>query len=139
MKQALVIYHSKTGTTKKYANEIGKYLESKAVSARILSTAEFQPDMTENMDYVLLGCWTNGLFFILQHPDKAWKDFARKLQAAPNAKLALFTTYKFVTGSMFRKMYVHLEEKFSSPELNLQSRDGTLSNPDKLDLDNMLE
>jgi flavodoxin len=139
MKQALVIYHSKTGTTKKYANEIGKYLESKAVSARVLSTAEFQPDMTENMDYVLLGCWTNGLFFILQHPDKIWKDFARKLQAAPDAKLVLFTTYKFLTGSMFRKMYVHLEGKFSSPVFNLQSRDGTLSHPDKLDLDSLLE
>ena len=138
MKQALVIYHSKTGTTKRYAEEIGSYLETKNVSATVLSISDFQRDMTEKMDYVLLGCWTNGLFFILQHPDKAWQDFARKLQAAPNAKLALFTTYKFVTGSMFRKMYVHLAEKLPSPVLNLQSRDGTLSNADKLDLDNLL-
>ena len=132
MKQAIVIYHSRTGTTKKYAEEIGKYLESKSVNTKVLSIAEFQPGMTENMDYVLLGCWTNGLFFILQHPDKAWKDFASKLQAAPEAKLALFTTYKFVTGSMFRKMNVHLEDKFAYPLFNLQSRDGTLSIADKL-------
>jgi hypothetical protein len=95
--------------------------------------------MNENIDHILLGCWTNGLFFILQHPDKAWKNFAKKLQANPDAKLALFTTYKFVTGSMFRKMYVHLEEKFPSPIFNLQSRDGTLSNSDQLDLDSLLE
>ena len=139
MKQALVIYHSKTGTTKRYAEEIGSYLETKNVSAKVLSISDFQREMTENMDYVLLGCWTNGLFFILQHPDKAWQDFARKLQAAPNAKLALFTTYKFATGSMFRKMYGHLEDKFSSPAFNLQSRDGTLSQADKLDLDRLLE
>lgn len=139
MKHALVIYHSKTGTTKKYANEIGKYLESKAVRARVLSIADFQPNMTEDMDYILLGCWTNGLFFILQHPDKAWQEFAKKLRTAPAVKLALFTTYKFVTGSMFRKMYGHLEDKFSSPAFNLQSRDGTLSQADKLDLDSLLD
>lgn len=138
MKQAIVIYHSRTGTTKKYAAEIGKYLESKSVTAKVLSTTDFQPDMTENMDYILLGCWTNGLFFILQHPDRDWKEFASKLQAAPEAKLALFTTYKFVTGSMFRKMNVHLEDKFSSPVFNLQSRDGTLSQADQLDLDSLL-
>lgn len=139
MKQALVIYHSKTGTTKRYAEEIGSYLETKNVSAKVLSISDFQRDMTENKDYVLLGCWTNGLFFILQHPDKAWKDFAKQLRAVPNAKLALFTTYKFLTGSMFRKMYVHLIDKFSRPDLELKSRDGTLSNPDRLDLDNFLE
>jgi flavodoxin len=139
VKQALVIYHSKTGTTEKYAVEIGKYLESKGVNTRVFSTSEFQPDMTDNMDYVLLGCWTNGLFFILQHPDKAWQEFAKKLQAAPAVKLALFTTYKFVTGSMFRKMYSHLEDKFSNPAFNLQSRDGTLSQADKLNLDSLLD
>jgi flavodoxin len=137
MKQAIVIYHSRTGTTKKYAEEIGKYLESKSITTKVISTAEFQPGMNKNMDYVLLGCWTNGLFFILQHPVKAWQEFAKKLQAAPAVKLALFTTYKFVTGSMFRKMYRHLEEKFSSPAFNLQSRDGTLSRADKLDLDSL--
>ena len=138
MKQAIVIYHSRTGTTKKYAEEIGKYLESKSVTTKVVSTADYQPDMTENMNYVLLGCWTNGLFFILQHPDRAWKGFARKLQAAPQAKLVLFTTYKFVTGSMFRKMYVHLENKFSSPKLELKSRDGMLSEEDKSNLDNFI-
>jgi flavodoxin len=138
MKQAIVIYQSRTGTTKKYAEEIGKYLESKSVNIKVLSIAEFQPGMTENMDYVLLGCWTNGLFFILQHPDKAWKDFASKLQTAHEAKLALFTTYKFVTGSMFRRMNIHLVGKFSSPVINLQSRDGSLSKSDQLDLDSLL-
>ena len=139
MKQAIVIYHSRTGTTKKYAEEIGKYLESKSITTKVISTAEFQPVMNKNMDYVLLGCWTNGLFFILQHPDKAWQEFAKKLQAAPAVKMALFTTYKFDTGSRFRKMYGHLEDKFSSPAFNLQSRDGTLSQADKLDLDSLLD
>ena len=138
MKQALIIYHSKTGTTKKYADEIGKYLESKGISAKTYSTAEFQPALTENLDYILLGCWTNGLFFILQHPDKTWKAFAKQLQAAPDAKLALFTTYKFVTGSMFRKMNVHLEDKFSDPEIELKSRDGLLSGEDKSKLDSFI-
>lgn len=138
MKQAIVIYHSRTGTTKKYAAEIGKHLDSKGIGVKVLSTTEFEPDMTENMDYVLLGCWTNGLFFILQHPDKDWQDFASKLRANPDAKLALFTTYKFATGSMFRKMNDHLKNKFSSPAIHLKSKDGILSNSDQLDLDSLL-
>ena len=138
MKQALIIYHSRTGTTRKYAEEIGKYLESKSVSAKVISITEFQPDMTENMDYVLFGCWTNGLFFFLQHPDRDWQDFAKQLQAAPQTKLVMFTTYKFVTGSMFRKMYAHLADRFSNPVFELKSRDGTLSEEDKANLDSYI-
>lgn len=138
MKQAVVIYHSKTGTTKRYANDIGKYLESKNVNVKVLSTNDFQPDMTDKVDYILLGCWTNGLFFILQHPDKDWQDFAKQLLPSPQAKLALFTTYKFVTGSMFRKMYVHLVGKFSNPTLELKSRNGMLSEEEKSSLDSLI-
>ena len=36
MKTAVVIYNSKTGTTKKYAEEIASYLKSKQISDRIL-------------------------------------------------------------------------------------------------------
>ena len=61
------------------------------------------------------------------------------IQAASQAKLALFTTYKFVTGSMFRKMNVHLVDKFSSPEMELKSRDGMLSEEDKHMLDSFIQ
>ena len=139
MKTAVIIYNSKTGTTKKYAEEIASYLKSKGISIRISSIQAYQEQLLNNADYVLLGSWTNGLMVILQHPDKEWKDFAAKLPSMPSAKLALFTTYKILTGSMFRKMVQQVADRFSKPSLELKSRNGLLSAADKLELDSFIQ
>ena len=139
MKTAVIFYHSKTGTTKKYAEEIARYLKSKGISTRISSIQAFQENLLRDCDYVFLGCWTNGLMFILQHPDREWKDFAATLPSMPSTKLIFFTTYKFLTGSMFRNMYHPIKEKFSEPSLVLKSRNGFLSATDKIKLDSMIE
>ena len=135
MKTAVILYHSKTGTTKKYAEEIASYLKSKGISIKLSSIQAFQDDLLNNVDYVFLGCWTNGLMFILQHPEKEWGDFAAKLPSLPDAKVFLFTTYKILTGSMFRNMTKQLKDKFTAPSLGLKSRNGFLSAPDKDKLD----
>ena len=77
--------------------------------------------------------------FILQHPDREWKDFAAKLPSMPSTKLIFFTTYKILTGSMFRNMYQQVKEKFLEPSLELKSRNGFLSATDKLKLDSIIE
>jgi len=138
MKTAVIVYHSKTGTTKKYAEEIASYLKSKGVSTRISSIQAFQGNLLSDSDLVFLGCWTNGLMFILQHPEKEWVDFATKLPSVPDVKVALFTTYKILTGSMFRNMYKQLTGKFAPPSLELKSRNGSLSEKDKQALDNLI-
>ena len=76
---------------------------------------------------------------ILQHPDKEWKEFAAKLPDMPNGKLALFTTYKILTGSMFRNMNKQIKDRFTKPSLELKSRDGLLSETDKLALDAFIQ
>lgn len=139
MKTAVIIYHSKTGTTKKYAEEITSYLEAKGISVRLSSTQVFKEEILNDADYVFLGCWTSGLMVLLQHPEKAWVDFAAKLPSMPDVKVALFTTYKILTGSMFRNMYDHIKEKFSAPSLELKSRNGSLSAADKEKLDSLVE
>ena len=138
MKTAVIVYNSKTGTTKKYAEEIASYLKSKGISIRISSIQAFQGNLLSDSDFVFLGCWTNGLMFILQHPDREWKDFAAKLPSIPDVKVALFTTYKILTGSMFRNMYKQLTGKFATPSLELKSRNGALSEKDKQALDNLI-
>ena len=139
MKTAVIVYNSKTGTTKKYAEEIGSYLKSKGISTKLSSIQTFQGNLLSDSDYVFLGSWTNGLFFILQHPDGEWKDFAAKLPSMPATKLIFFTTYKVLTGSMFKNMYHPLKEKFPNPSLVLKSRNGLLSATDKPKLDSMIE
>ena len=138
MKTAVVIYHSKTGTTKKYAEEITSYLESKGIDVRLSSTQIFTGEILTNADYVFLGCWTNGLLVMLQHPENEWVDFAAKLPSMPNVKVGLFTTYKILTGSMFRNMYKQLKGKFKAPSLELKSRNGSLSAADKAKLDSII-
>ena len=138
MKKAAIIVNSKTGITRQYAEEISKYLKSKGLDTQVTSTQAYSEDMLNNVDYVLFGTWTNGLMVILQHPEKIWVDFAAKLPSMPDVKVALFTTYKILTGSMFRNMVKHLKGKYPTPSLELKSRNGLLSEIDKLALENLI-
>ena len=138
MKKAVIIVNSKTGTTRQYAEEISKYLKDKGLDTQVSSIQDYSQDMLNDVDCVLFGSWTNGLMVILQHPDKEWVDFAAKLPSTPDLKVALFTTYKLMTGSMFRNMYKHLEGNFAPPSLELKSRDGSLSENDKQALENFI-
>jgi len=138
MKTAVVIYHSKTGTTRKYGEEIASYLESKGIDVRLSSTQIFKGEILNNADYVFFGCWTNGLLVMLQHPEKEWVDFAARLPSMPDVKVGLFTTYKIMTGSMFRNMSKQLKGKFTAPSLELKSRNGFLSAADKEKLDSII-
>ena len=139
MKKAAIIVNSKTGTTRQYAEEISKYLKSKGLDTQVTSIQAYSEDMLNKADYVLFGCWTNGLMVILQHPEKIWVDFAAKLPSMPGVKIALFTTYKILTGSMFKNMYKQLKGKFPAPFLELKSRNGFLSAADKERLDSIIE
>ena len=138
MEKAVLFYNSRTGTTGKYAREIGSYLEKKEMKVQVSSIQDYKQEILDDADYVLLGCWTNGLMVVFQHPEAVWKDFAAKLPSMPNAKLGLFTTYKILTGSMFRNMNKALDGKFATPSLELKSRDGTLSKQDEVALDTFM-
>jgi len=138
MKKVAIIYNSKTGTTKKYAEEIGAYLESKDLEVITLSIQEYSAEILDNVDYLLLGCWTSGLMFFLQQPEKAWNDFASKLPDSIKSKTALFTTYKILTGSMFNKMRKQLKGRMESCLTEMKSRNGMLSKPDQTVLDDFI-
>jgi flavodoxin len=131
MKQAIILYQSKTGITKKYAEEIGQFLSEKGVKATILPVADYQDGLTEKADLVFMGCWTAGLMLFLQHPVKTWNDFAHKLPSLKGKKAVLFTTYKLATGSMFKNMRKHLGDKGTDLSLELKSRNGKLSPENK--------
>ena len=140
MEKAVILFNSRTGTTGKYAREIGNYIESKGIDVEVsyLQGFKYKPEILDNVDYLFLGCWTSGLMVILQHPEKAWKEIVATMPSIPDAKLALFTTYKILTGSMFRNMAKELKGRFAEPSLALKSRNGLLSEADKLALDDFL-
>jgi flavodoxin len=138
MKKAVILYNSKHGTTKKYAEEIGVYLGKKEISTKTVSISDYSDNLITGADYLFLGCWTSGLFFFLQHPEKVWKDFVAKLPKQLPSKIALFTTYKALTGSMFNSMRKELKIAVGSASTELKSRDGSLSQADKLLLDRFI-
>jgi flavodoxin len=137
MAGALVVYRSRTGVTRRYADEIAAYLSSKGLDARSVSVGECDLSAPAKADLLLLGCWTSGLFVIRQHPDGPWLSFVRQMAALPAGKprVGLFTTYKLRTGSQFSRMRAALRGKTGTPELELQSRDGSLSDRDRAALD----
>jgi hypothetical protein len=138
MPTAAVVYRSATGTTRRLAEEIGAYLESRGVTATVRSVGEYDPASLAAADYVLLGCWTSGLFVVAQHPDEPWLAFARDVPVLGHARVGLFTTYKLVTGSMFPKMRTALAGKADRIDLELKSRNGHLSDSGRLALDRFL-
>ena len=89
-------------------------------------------------DYLLMGCWTSGMFVILQHPDEPWMAFVRDMPETKRPRVGLFTTYKLATGSQFPKMRAALAGKTNDPLFELKSRNGHLSAADEKTLEAFL-
>ncbi len=130
MRNACIVYHSKTGITKKFAEDIALFISGLNHETHVFSIDNVDFSALQNADYLLLGCWTSGLMLFLQHPDKQWVDFAKKVDVS-GKKLGLFTTYKLATGSMFRKMSKRLNINGNAPALELKSRNGNLTDQQK--------
>jgi flavodoxin len=111
MKRAVIVYRSRTGTTRRLAQEIGRFLASRDIEPRVVSVGDCDVRALGDVDFLLLGSWTSGLMIVRQHPDQPWIDFARAIPrtAAP------------------RVVPSHL--------LELKSRSGALSESDRRALD----
>jgi flavodoxin len=127
MRTAAIVYRSRTGTTRRFAEEIGAHLRTRGIQVVVASVGDADPRALADADIVLLGCWTNGLMVLLQHPDQPWISFAREIPELAGPKVGLFATYKLLTGSMFARMRAELAGRVGSIEIELKSRDGSLS------------
>lgn len=102
--KALIVYHSKHGKTKRFAENIGKYINKLSGSVVVKSIDNTSIDDINACDLLVLGCWTSGKWLFGQKPEQAWIDFAQRLPKVENKETVLFTTYWLTTGSMFRNM-----------------------------------
>ncbi len=135
MRTAAIVYRSRTGTTRRFAEEIGAHLRTRGMQVVVASVGDADPAALAEADVVLLGCWTNGLFVVLQHPDQPWIDFVRAIPELRGPRVGLFATYRLLTGSMFGKMRAELSGRTGPIELELKSRDGNLSEDQRRALD----
>jgi flavodoxin len=127
MNRALVLYNSKTGTTERFAGELGEFLSSQGITAKVTSIFKFEQQDLDGIDFVFLGCWTSGLMVVFQRPERTWIEFARTLPDLGNKRIALFTTYALATGSMFDQMKKHIKYGRQHINVELKSRDGHLT------------
>ena len=126
MKKALIIFQNKNTATKKYGEEIAEFLNNRGLSAELIPINNFEPKKLEETDYLLLSGWNNSSLFPIKQPDSEWVSFVKTLPSLKGVKTALFTTYKFFSGGMFRSMKKYLKKKTENLEYALKSRDGSL-------------
>jgi hypothetical protein len=101
----------------------------------VINILDYREELPVTAEYILIGCWTAGLLFFAQHPDKDWKKFAGQLRGLKGKKVGLFTTYKLATGSMFKKMGNYIKHNVDTIAVELKSRNGELSGEDQAKLE----
>ena len=127
-----IVYQSRRGKTAFYAREIAMFLWQQGMNVSLCATSDFSKEKLQDCDCLMLGCWTSGWFFVNQHPNKIWVEFAEKhLQTQLPPKLLLFTTYKIHTGSLFNRMKKKLNLQHVGLIKTLKSKTGMLSTADK--------
>lgn len=136
MKKALIIVQNNNNKTRRFGEEIAEFLLNRGLSAELVPINNFETKKLEGADYLLLSGWHGGLLF--SKKDNEWISFVKRLPTLNGVKTALFATYNFFPGAMFRKMKKYLREKTDNLSFTLKSSDGTLSVSDKLDLNDFI-
>ncbi len=139
MKKALIVYRSRKGQTRKYGEEIGRYLREKGLESVVMDIVELKAEHLKDISHLLVGCWTSGLYLILQHPDRVWVNAVKAVIFPEKVKTGLFTTYKLATGSMFKAMKKHVPVLQGKTIPEWKSKNGLLSGSDKEGLDRFVE
>jgi flavodoxin len=122
MPTAVIAYLSATFTTATLAEELRDHLLARGIEATAVAIDDCDPATVAGVDYLFLGAWTHGWFVVRQHPDAAWVAWVRGLPRLERPAVALFTTYRVRTGSMFRRMREPLAGKGARIGLELQAK-----------------
>ncbi len=99
---AIVIYESLTGNTEKAAGFIGAELNAAGITTAVCPTTDINYQALADADLVVVGSWTDGLFFFGQRPAKEGR--LAQLPFMNGKKSAVFCTYALDTGKTLQKM-----------------------------------
>lgn len=107
----VVVYESKTGTTRRAALAMGDELFARGIRCTTYPAAGVDPVAVVAADLLVVGTWTDGLFAVGQRPGGK-KRLARVLAnlAGPDGtalngkKCAVYCTYAVTPGGTLRKL-----------------------------------
>ncbi len=101
--KAIVIYESLTGTTKEAGEAIARSLRSHGWLASTSPMSRIDLAELKSADVVIVGSWTDGIFFFGQKPAKESK-LASMLPMIHGKKAAVFCTYAIDPGKTLPKL-----------------------------------
>jgi len=99
---AIVIYESLTGNTKKAAGFIAAGLADAGIPTVSCPTTAIDFQALTDADLVIIGSWTDGLFLFGQRPARG--DRLSQLPFMTGKKAAVFCTYALDTGKTLQKL-----------------------------------
>jgi flavodoxin len=100
--RAVVIYESLTGNTARAAELVGQRLVAEGVGATVCPTTKVDFQAVADADLVIVGSWTDGLFFFAQKPARSGR--LSQLPLLTGKKCAVFCTYALDPGKTLDKL-----------------------------------
>ena len=107
--RAVVIYESLTGNTRKAAGMIAAELQAAGHQAVACAVDGVDYQALHEADVVIVGGWTDGLFFIGQRPGRAGR--LRKMPALAGKRAVCFVTYALDPGKTLEKLIAIVESR----------------------------
>lgn len=89
--QAVIIYESLTGTTRRAALAIGDELFANGVPYEVFNVTAVDPQALAAADLVILGTWTDGFVLFGQRPGR--KGRIKRLPSLEGKQCVVFCTY----------------------------------------------
>jgi hypothetical protein len=105
--RVVVIYESLTGNTRKAAHIVAEALEALGHVAIACPTTAIDYQALHEADLVVVGGWTDGLFFVGQKPGRASR--IRNLPALVGKRAVCFVTYALDAGKTLEKLTTIVE------------------------------
>ncbi|CAB4736437.1 MAG: hypothetical protein F2754_11050 [Actinobacteria bacterium] len=103
MKNAVVIYETLTGNTRKAGERIARELDGAGVSAVACPVLEIDYPALAAADIVIIGTWTDGMVLFGQRPGRVGRLWA-KIPALDRKKTALYCTFAVAPGKTLAKL-----------------------------------
>lgn len=99
----IVIYESLTGNTKAAGHIIADELTASGVETVACPITAVDLQALSDADLVIVGSWTDGVFFFGQRPGRAGR-LAKKLPRIDGKKAAVYCTYALDCGATLDKL-----------------------------------
>lgn len=100
--RAVIIYESLTGNTAKAAGHIADRLTAEGIGTIVCQATLIDYQALADADLVIVGSWTDGLFFFGQRPAKSAR--LSQLPFITGKTCAVFCTYAIDTGKTLDKL-----------------------------------